>query len=161
MRMLTSEPIQQWISRVSSEAASCVDVGCTIDDGDKLAVLLNGLTDAYKTTKKVLLGQASVSEKPLTWLSATAALISDEASEIAVEGATAFWSNGAKPNSNSNAKKSDKKKGDCRWCGKPGHWEAECRQKAAGKPRTEKPNNKNNSQNGGTTASKSKTSVES
>ena len=90
-----------------------------------------------------------------SWLSATAALISDEASEIAVEGATAFWSNGAKPNSNSNAKKSDKKKGDCRWCGKPGHWEAECRQKAAGKPRTEKPNNKNNSQNGGTTASNS------
>ena len=136
MSMSTSETIQSWISRVKEEALNAKDIGCSINEDDQLAVLIHGLTDTYRTTRKVLLGQASVSANKITWDQATKTLIANEASETALEGATAFWSNrnnGKKSNNESN-KPAGK---NCFWCGKLGHWEHDCRQKMAGKPRTD------------------------
>ena len=139
MTMSTSEGIQSWMSRVKTEAANAKDIGCSITDDDSISVLLNGLTDTYRTTRKVLLGQASVAKTTLKWDDVTRALIADEASELASsEGVTAFWSDRDKPKDKRSGNKADnQKKGECFWCGKQGHWESDCRKKAAGEPKNE------------------------
>ncbi|KAH9178492.1 hypothetical protein AeNC1_017414, partial [Aphanomyces euteiches] len=39
---------------------------------------------------------------------------------------------------NNGRREKQPKKGECHWCGKKGHWQTECRAKAAGKPRRNK-----------------------
>ena len=148
LRMDTEESISAWISRVSADANECLAVGCVISDDDIATVILKGLTLSYDVVRSSINANATINQVPITLVSVQQALLAEESLRAASYGetATAFRAN-RQHRSNSNnhyhstqlSNSSDAPRRDpddiCRWCAKRGHWEVECKGKAAGKPR--------------------------
>ena len=150
MHMRVDEPVNAWLSRVAGEAAECQGIGCAISEMDIVSVTLNGLTETFHTTRRVLLAHAAVSGRALALVEVQRALIDDEMSTIVASGESpsAFWTatrnkskpkvDGTKADGKAEAPKSKNRKGDvCFWCGVAGHREPNCRQKADGVPRSQ------------------------
>ena len=143
MRQSGGEPMVAWTQRVKTMAAECRMIGVEITDKNVITVILHGLDPRYQQLRNMLQMSAQMSNIPLTLDGVTSSLISavnsNELSDGEPIGAFYAHGNGKSRQHDHGAlwgKKSDRKPGNCHWCGKKGHWEAECFAKKNGKPRT-------------------------
>lgn len=81
MAMDRDQNVITWVARVENEYSECLGSGINLDASDKVRILLQGLTDAFTTTKKVILTDATRSGTSLSFESVTRILLADEAAK--------------------------------------------------------------------------------
>lgn len=92
MRMNERELVMSWIARVENEVAECQAAGLLITESDKKWTLLQGLTEAFATTKKVILTDSTRTGKVLSYAEIATVLMTDESTTQATTAATSYAS---------------------------------------------------------------------
>ena len=134
MRMNPDQSVKDWVKDVRIAVNNLRDIGVQIEDRNKMMVLLQGVTEAYSSSREAFWQAVSVNKSTPSFEDA-ATMLEDVEDRSAIGMRTvemSFMATGQKP---SRPRRAATKNDICHYCAKNNHWAEDCKSSKAGLPR--------------------------